>query len=190
MTMRRRVTFGCMAAAGLLQAGCVGQVLSLFDQEFLNSLGLGNTGAAEIPGEAPSIEVRFENRTSRTVEMQVSYRTGGNDVETLNNIIFPGVSDLGEALVCPVDEMTLGDVTDADAIGALVRLGNGDANSPFIEVEPLGVILKDDGVNYSCGDTITFVVDESSATSSGYQVFAFIRRSSNSVSNTNSNSGS
>ncbi|GAF86848.1 unnamed protein product, partial [marine sediment metagenome] len=46
----------------------------------------------------------------------------------------------------------------------------------YIEVEPFGVLLQE-GINYDCGDVITFTILPSSATLSGYQSFAFIRRS-------------
>jgi hypothetical protein len=72
--------------------------------------------------------------------------------------------------------MTLGDVGNLDATGAIVRLGGGTADDPYIEVEPFGVLLQE-GINYDCGDVITFTILPSSATLSGYQSFAFIRRS-------------
>ena len=72
--------------------------------------------------------------------------------------------------------MTLGDVSNLDAAGAIARLGGGGSADPFVEIEAFGVLLQQ-GINYDCGDSVTFTILPSSATLSGYQVFAFIRRS-------------
>jgi hypothetical protein len=66
------------------------------------------------------------------------------------------------------------------AAGAVVRLGTGSAEDPIVEVEAFGTLLRDE-VNYVCGDEVTFAVGLSSATASGYQVIAFIRRSGTST---------
>ena len=106
--------------------------------------------------------------------MSLSWRVERDTVETRIFTIGPD-GTLGEVLFCPVDEVTLGDVGDLDALGAAVRLGGEGPNDPFVEVEPFGVLLKD-GANYDCGDSITFTVQPSSATPSGYQIFALIQR--------------
>lgn len=147
--------------------------LQVFDDEFLTALNLG-TRVASIPGDAPAVLVEVENRTSRFVEVALSWRTG--DGEALGHVtrLQPGVK-ITDVLICPVDEITLGDVGDLTQPGAFIRLGGGGANDPFIEVEAFAVLLKE-GANYNCGDAVTFTVEGSAKTLSGYQIFAYIRR--------------
>jgi hypothetical protein len=47
-------------------------------------------------------------------------------------------------------------------------------SDPYIDVEPFGIVLQE-GLNYECGDAITFSVQRSTETLSGYQIFAYIR---------------
>ncbi|MBI5863741.1 MAG: hypothetical protein HZB38_04390 [Planctomycetes bacterium] len=162
---------------GLLSAfvalgGCITPT-EFFNQEFLAQVGL-SAGAANLPGEAPAVIVEVENRAGRVVEAQVTWRGPDGLVEE-RILVIPVDAKVSEAVICPVDEMTLGDVSNPNATGAYVRLGNGGAADPFIAVEAFGVILKE-GVNYACGDSVTFTVMPSSQTLSGYQAFAFIRR--------------
>lgn len=163
-----------LAVAGVcaLPMGC-GQALSIFDPAFLADLGVGSR-AASLPGAAPAVLVEVENRTTRVIDVSLSWRIERDTVETLFFTIGPDEA-LGEVLFCPVDEVTLGDVGDLNALGAAVRLGGEGPNDPFVEVEPFGVLLKN-GANYDCGDSITFTVQPSSATPSGYQIFALIQR--------------
>lgn len=137
-------------------------------------LGSGET-VAYLPGEAPAIVVEMENGIDRPIEYLISWRDAEGSVIRSTGYLRPGLKD-GEVLFCPVAEVTLGDIGNLDSTGAIVRLGAGGSNDPFIEVEPFGVLLQE-GINYDCGDSITFTVLRSGATLSGYQVFAFIRRS-------------
>ena len=157
-------------------AGC-SEALSLLNPEFLTALGAGEQ-VASVPGDAPALLVAVENRTNRLVRAWVSYRTEDSGVEQVGYLVETG-ERTAQALICPIDEVTLGDVSDVTAIGAEIVLDNSagqEAIAPFIEVEPFGVVMKD-GINYNCGDSITFVVQASGATRSGYQIFAFIERS-------------
>ncbi len=173
MSQRSFYLSGAAAAVlSLALAGCAA-VTSFLNPDFLTAAGLVDE-AAGIPGEAPAILVEVENRTGRTVEVLLTWRDADGEVETLINTLAPGLK-LGQALICPIDELTLGDISDLTATGAVVRLGTGAADDPVVEVEPFGVRLQD-GANYNCGDVITFAVTTSGATRSGYQIFAFIRR--------------
>ena len=108
------------------------------------------------------------------MEFRLTWRDGDGQIHERTGIL--GVGDkYSEALICPIEEMTLGDVGNLNAIGAIVRLWSGTAFDAFIEVEPFGVLLQEE-INYDCGDVITFTVLPSSVTLSGYQSFAFIRR--------------
>lgn len=157
----------------LLFVSACADPLQVFDDEFLTALDLG-TRAASIPGDAPAVLIEVENRTSRRVEAQLSWRTGDGEAR-FEVFGLPPDDKMTEVLICPVDEITLGDVGDLTQPGAFIRLGGGGVNDPFIEVEAFGILLKE-GANYNCGDAVTFTVEGSSKTLSGYQILAYIRR--------------
>jgi hypothetical protein len=170
-TRRRAAAIGGLLVCIAL-VGC-SDLNNLLNEEFLSALG-ANSRAANVPGDAPALLVALENRTARTVEMRLTWRDEDNRVHERLRTLPPG-TDIAEAVICPVEELTLGDVGDLTQPGAFVRLGNGGSNDPFIEVEAFGFMLVE-GANYNCGDAVTFAVQASSATLSGYQIFAFIRR--------------
>lgn len=156
--------------AALAMGGC--PLLSVLNPDFVVSSGLSD-GAASLPGEAPTLLVQLENRTGRPVDYLLTWRDGdGNPGERLRSV--RAGETTAEALPCPISEITLGQVGDPSAIGALVVLGEGNAGDPFIAVEPFGRVLQE-GINYNCGDSLTFSVRSSGETASGYQAFAFIR---------------
>jgi hypothetical protein len=153
---------------------------SVLNPDLLPSLGLG-TQAASLPGNAaPGLLVSVENRTPRWVDMTVSYRTSGNQTNEFTTVVAPHDKS-GQMLICPIDEITVGDVGNPKLSGARVFLidnvtdSTALATAPFIEVDAFGQVLRE-GVNYDCGDGVTFAVQESSVSQSGYQVFAYIRR--------------
>lgn len=160
-----------LSAAGL----CLGAVgcTEFFSSEFLDVVG-GAEPASALPGEAPALLVEVENLTGRTIDFQVTFRDSEEVVEEA--VVLGSTQKWARALVCPVEEVTLGDLANLDEVGVLVRLDDGTADDPVIEVEPFGVLLQDQ-VNYNCGDSVTFQVQTSGATQSGYRIFAYIRRS-------------
>ena len=161
-----------LLAIALCLCGCP-SIQEFLNPTFFQSLGIGKV-AADAPGEAPAIIIEVENGTERVMEFRLTWRDGDGQIHERTGIL--GVGDkYSEALICPIEEMTLGDVGNLNAIGAIVRLGSGTAFDAFIEVEPFGVLLQEE-INYDCGDVITFTVLPSSVTLSGYQSFAFIRR--------------
>ena len=171
--MRRSMRI--IGLAGLALAAGTGCSPDTFlNSEFLSALGYSQ-GATLIPGESPEVKVQVENRTDRVVEALLTVRLAQDNVQQRTYSI-PAGAKFGEAFFCPVSQMTLGDVANTSTTGAIVRLGNGGANDPIVEVEPFGVILES-GVNYDCGDAVTFSVLPSAQTRSGYQIFAFVRRS-------------
>lgn len=167
---------------GLVTVGLVGGCpggLDLLNPEFVSALG-GGARIASVPGTAPSVLVAIENRTQLPARMTLSYRLKDKGVVTTTYQIVAG-GRTAQALLCPVQEMTCGIVTDASASGAQLLLATGgafDDTAPFIEVEPFGVIMKE-SVNYDCGDAITFAVEPSGVTVSGYRIFAYIERAGN-----------
>lgn len=173
--LRVFVALACLGGA-LGVPGCIG-LDGIFASELLSALG-GGSSVADIPGDAPAILVTLQNNTGRTIRAALSYRVEDLGVETVTYDIEPG-EKTAQALICPIPEITLGNVSDSSATGAVVLLNEGSSDAefdaPYIEVEPFGVIMRE-GVNYDCGDAITFSVVTSSATRSGYQIFAFIER--------------
>jgi hypothetical protein len=159
-----------LIALGLCGCFAVGEI---FNPTFFQSLGWTEV-AADAPGEAPAVVIEVENGTSRVVEYRISWRDADTGIQERTGVL--GLGDkYSESLICPVSEMTLGDISDTDAVGAIVRLGGGSSNDAFIEVEPFGLVLQEE-INYDCGDVVTFAVLDSSATLSGYQTYAFIQR--------------
>lgn len=163
-----------LGLAALGGAGCTSAATALFNPDFLALAGVGSR-VASLPGDAPALLIGIENRTAEFVEIRVTWRDGNGAITSRNKVLGSG-QKLVEAVICPVDELTAGDVGNLTSIGARVLFGNGTADDPFIEVEPFGVLLQD-GANYDCGDAVTFAVVPSANTRSGYQLFAFIERS-------------
>jgi hypothetical protein len=162
--------------ASLLSASCTNP-LSFFSTDFLTTLG-AQAKVATLPGDAPALLVTVQNDADRPIFTTVSYRTKGGGVERFSSTVEPG-EHTSQALICPIEEITMGDVGDLKAVGAEILLDvNGVFTvgvTPTIEVEAFGALLKNQ-INYDCGDQITFSVQPSGATRSGYRIFAFFQR--------------
>jgi hypothetical protein len=181
MVARIKLTTGLGLALSVVLAGCGAfQVTNLMNPDFLSSLGLG-ASVATLPGDAPGLLVTAQNSTDRSIAMAISYRDVNDKVQSYTASIAPG-DKTAQMLVCPVKEITIGDVSNLSLSGARVFLvgsvtdPNAIGSAPYVEVEPFGVLLKE-GVNYDCGDGLTFTVQASTQTRSGYQTIAYIRRS-------------
>lgn len=160
-------------AAGLASAGC-GFSSQLFNAEFLNTIGFGGQ-AASLPGEAAAAIVGVENGVANVIEFRLTWRDANGRVQERIQTLEPGVK-FAEAVICPMEEVTLGDVADLTSTGAVVRLGGQTSADPVIEVEPFGFLLQE-GINYDCGDSVVFRVMTSGETASGYRIFAYLQRS-------------
>lgn len=171
---RRLAALGsaCLLAAA---PGC-GLSGEFFNPQFLSSLGVGSK-VAVAPGNAPAVLVEVENKTGHVIEANLSFRDANGDVQ-VRPIVVAIDDKYSETVICPMDEATLGTLNSSTSAGAVVRLGNGTAVDPLIEVDPFGATLVEN-INYSCGDSITFTVQPSSAASSGYQIIAYVRRFAN-----------
>lgn len=156
----------------LTVVGCVDPT-ALFNSEFLATVGLGGK-VASLPGDNPAVVVEVENQTQNVVFMELSERDSSDSVSKREYTLQAG-QYRAEAWICPVVGVTIGDVSDLSASGARVILGNGGNSDPFVEVEAFGILLQQ-GINFDCGDKITFSVRPSSATKSGYQVYAYVNR--------------
>jgi hypothetical protein len=165
-----KMSLAAALAALAVLGSCAGT--EFLNPDFVASL-VGGT-AVTLPGNAPSLLVGLENRTGRLARMTVMYRSAEGTTETYTSTV-ESEQSTAQALMCPVSEITLGDLSNPDVVGVTILLGNGTTSDPYIEVEPFGIPLKA-GENYDCGDGITFAVQMSGATKSGYQTVAYIRR--------------
>lgn len=165
-----------IAIAGYLAALSMGGCTSgnLLNPSFLAALG-GGQQAASLPGEAPVLVLEVENSTTSVIEFLLTWRDGEGEVSQRSRTLLAG-EKFAEAVICPVEEVTLGDISNLDATGAIVRLGNGNPEDPFVEVEAFGVLLQE-FVNFNCGDSVTFEIRPSSATLSEFRIFAFFQSS-------------
>ena len=179
----RLLAAGVGLVLSVVLGGCIDltQFTNALNPEFLSAMGLG-TDVTSLPGDAPGLLVEVENRTDRWARAVVAYRDGDDNVASFTTLVAPS-DKTGQMLVCPVAEITLGDLSSPGQSGVLIYLiddvgGSLDSldSAPFIEVDPFGVLLQE-GVNYDCGDGLVFTVEPSSAARSGYQTFAYVRRS-------------
>lgn len=164
------------AFAALSSTGSCVTASDVFNTDFLSGLFGQN---ATLPGDAPGLLVAVENRTTRPAQVVVSYRDGDDAVANYTTFISPQDKNQ-QLLLCPITEVTVGSVGDLEMSGAIVSLVPDATTAldqlPYIQVDPFGSILREE-VNFNCGDEVLFVLDESTRTSSGYEVIAFIRRS-------------
>ncbi len=174
-----------VGVAGVLSAvltGCtvLQDFTNVLNPDLLSALGLG-VQVANLPGDAPGLLVGVDNRTSRWAALTVAYRTSAEQAKSFTTNVAPQ-NKSAQMLICPITEITVGDVSNIKQSGARVFLiENATAvtdleNAPFIEVDAFGVLLME-GVNYDCGDAVTFAIQESSISRSGYQIYAYVRRS-------------
>lgn len=177
MSLARHLRIGLTLVLPLALGGC-NAALSLLNPDFAGLLT--SSAARSIPGDNPALLVYTQNRTSRWVQMTISYRTTGDEVVQYTTSLNPGDKS-GQLLVCPITEITLGSVSDLSEVGISIAASPGALGAgvsvdqvPTIDVEAFGVLLRE-SVNYDCGDSLTFVVQPSSDTASGFQTLAFRR---------------
>jgi hypothetical protein len=172
--MKRSIKLVLAVTAVGIGVGCTNfAVTDLLNPAFLDTL-TGNTSQAALPGDAPTVLVSFDNRTSNPCAYTITYRTVNDAIETLDGEVGNGI-EVAQAVPCPVFEITVGEITDLSESGVIVGLGGLSVNDPFIQVEPFGVLLRE-GVNFDCGDAVTFVLVETTATRTGYRVLAFVEQ--------------
>ena len=116
MRWRNGLAAGLGAVLSTAVLGCGLLNFSEFlSADLLSSLGVGSK-VASLPGDAPGLLVAVENRTSRPCQVQVSYRDANYTVTAYITNVPPGDRN-AQMLVCPVAEITLGDVYNLDKIG-------------------------------------------------------------------------
>lgn len=170
--MRAFRVFPALAGAMLMLSISACSPLSVLNPDFAIATGLADS-AATLPGEAPTLLLQVENRTVRPVNYVLTWRNDDGSTGQREDAVRAGET-FATAIPCPVTEVTLGQIGDSSAVGAAVVLGDGNFGDPLLAVEPFGRVLEE-GINYNCGDSVTFSVIPSGATASGYQIFAYIR---------------
>jgi hypothetical protein len=170
----------CMGAAltwGGLGFGC--------NPAFVQSLG----GAAYVPtapGTNPYILVRVLNAVSGAtmpvppgsttlgapvgIGFALDWRYAGGQPGGLG---LPGAGlaqneDIGELVDCNMTVITMGDVNDLTAPGAWLRY-HGTLDFVQQPIVPFGKLLQN-GVDFRCGDVITFVTYNDSSATRGYAI--------------------
>jgi hypothetical protein len=153
------LTFGAVLTWGGVGLGC--------NPSFVQSLG-GAAALPTAPGQAPYILLRLTNAISvppsasasqpatvpTGVGYQLTWRYAGGQTGAWN-IGSPGLSpseDIGMLVDCNMTIITLGNINDVTADGAWLIYGNNTTQP----LEPFGKILQN-GVDFRCGDTLTFV---------------------------------
>jgi hypothetical protein len=117
------------------------------------------------PGLAPFIAMRAVNMTNQGVVFTLSWQhTGASQPSQFQFRVGPDFNG-GIVVACPVSRLTLGDVQNRDATGALIVF----ADNTRQEVPTLGKILLSD-VDYFCGDLVIFAVMRDESTVGGYSV--------------------
>lgn len=192
MTRQYAISTAVLALATLpLATGCF-TASDFINPDFLQATGVA-ASVANLPDEAPGLLVTVENQTDRAAAMDVSYRESDGNVVNYSVSLNSGDKS-ARMVVCPVQEITLGNVADLTKPGARIALVPNAQGSqlldaptiPYVDVEAFGVLLRE-GINYDCGDSLMFVVRPSRVTRSGYETIAFFRRSavSNPISSSN-----
>lgn len=172
----RRSWVAAGVAAVLASAGCFSP-LEILNDDFVEQITPGG-GVATLPGGAPGVVVNVSNLTNLQAAVVISYRDGDGSVQVFT-VTLQGGGESAQMLVCPVVEITAGSVSDLTAPSAVLALTTvpitGDLTSvPYLEVEGYGVLLRE-GINFECGDGITFVLTASATNASGYEIGAYIR---------------
>ncbi|MBK9128612.1 MAG: hypothetical protein IPM13_12565 [Phycisphaerales bacterium] len=169
----------CVLGAWAGLAGC-GEAGGILNPSFVAVLS-GSDQAASVPGNAPGIVIYVHNQTDRWATMTISYRDQDGSVQQYTTTLNPGDKS-GQLRLCPIEEITLGSVADLREVGVRVGASTGArpadlASAAVIEVEPFGVLLRDQ-VNYLCGDSLTFVVRPSTSrpsSASGFETLVYFR---------------
>jgi hypothetical protein len=160
LTVCLGATLGWMS----LSAGC--------NPQLIGSLG-GERHLPITPGATDYILIRFYNAASMPagtgMEFNQQYRIAGGAMYGFGGVtgLVDG-EDFGQLIPCNVTVVTLGDVDDPTVAGAYV-IYNPPLDPVRRAIKPLGKILQN-GIDFRCGDTITFISVNDSTASEGYSL--------------------
>ncbi len=159
---RKNVAIAVLAVLGTV-LGCNNMGTDSLNPQFMEVLGTPYAPVA--PGTAPFVVIRVLNMTDHQVIFYISIEpANGEPIQPITANVNSGF-DGGMALSCPIPRITLGDVTNRDATGALIVF---DENTRQ-EIPALSKILRD-GIDYFCGDLIVFAAIKDNSTVGGYSL--------------------
>ncbi len=165
--MRRSDMLRIMLALSLGAALTWGGVGAGCNPNLVSSLG-GTASLPTAPGANPYILVRFQNQikgppqnsgqtAASGVDFLATYRMTGAKY-SITGVMGDGLeytADFGELVPCNMTVITLGDVDDLTAPGAWVAY-HGTLDPVLQPLAPFGKLLQN-GVDFRCGDVLTFI---------------------------------
>lgn len=158
---RKNVAIAVLAVLATV-LGCTNIVSSSLNPQFLEVLGTPYAPVA--PGTAPFVVARVLNMTDHRVLFFVSFEPTSQEPGTFTFNV-DADTDSGLVFSCPTHRLTLGDITNRDATGALIIFDDNTRQ----EIPALRKILRN-GIDYFCGDLIVFAAIKDSSTVGGYSL--------------------
>lgn len=165
---------GVALSWGALSPGC--------NPKFTNSLGVGRAVPAT-PGPNPYIVLRFTNSVvgpdqspaepnvpaAANFEATWRYAGGGKDFFGWIGDSLRAGEDIGTMLPCDITVMTAGDVDDLTAWGAWISFNPPGEDPVRQPLPPMGKLLTN-GVDFRCGDVVTFMLAPNDAIPQRYSI--------------------
>lgn len=162
LTVCLGATLGWMS----LSAGC--------NPQFIGALG-GERHLPITPGKTEYVMIRFLNAARMLpgtgMGFNQQYRIAGGAMFGFGGVGGNGLvdgEDFGELIPCNVTQVTLGDVNDPTVPGAYV-VYNPPLDPVRRPIKALGKVLVN-GIDFFCGDTITFISVNDTTVPEGYSL--------------------
>jgi len=153
-------TAAAILGAAIAVGGC-NLVSQSLNPQFMEVLGTPFAPIA--PGTAPFVLIRNINMTDQRVLFNFEWIPAGTLASANFGFNVSAGLDGGVLVTCPVSQMTLGDLDNPTATGALVIFDDNTRQ----EIPPLGRILRE-GIDYFCGDVVIFAAVRDTSTVGGY----------------------
>jgi len=150
-----------------LSTGCSEQLIGSFG---------GEQNLPTAPGATDYIMIRYYNAATMSagalgIGFSSMSRFAGGAMFTFGGVGDDGLvygQDIGALIPCNVTVVTLGDVDDPTAPGAWVCF-NPALDPVHMPLKPFGKVLQN-GIDFRCGDTISFVSISDSSAKEGYSL--------------------
>ena len=150
--------------------------------EFLDNLGL-NSQVPTTPGQNPYIVLRWTNSVegpdqsgdepndpAGVLFSSTWYYAGGSkDQFSWGGAGLAEGEDFGILLPCTVTTLTVGDVDDTTSTGAWLSFASTDSSYVVTPLPPFGKNLSN-GVDFRCGDVITFMIQPAADVAAQYTI--------------------
>jgi hypothetical protein len=144
------------------------------NKEFISSLG-GDQNLPTTPGVVNYIQLRYYNAATMLpgtgMGFNPMWRFAGGPSMGFGGVGDPGLAqgeDIGDLLPCNLTNITLGDLTDPTVPGAWVSY-HPPLDPVHRPLKPFGKVLQN-GVDFFCGDTITFITIQDLSAKEGYSI--------------------